>query len=667
MCVWELLTRRLPFAKLSQIAVATQVAMSGARLSMPRSLPQPLEALIRDCWSAAGERPSFEDILRRLDAMRDDLAVEPWDWAWPLPCSEEIVLPEAAKEGAAGGAGVATDSAATAAVDGDASAGAPPPAAGSFSVGSGWSVAADADTAVDEAVRAACERIGCEAADLDLLLLWATDHHQPLALRSALAGVAAHTRVHAWSSFLGTLTDEGYHVAEGGAGPPPSPFGPSSPSLSLFAVNDDAGTYGVGCCTGVDGLRSLRSDGDGVSDDTDACVRRAATIAVRRAVVNAGARSTTSPPWRVAIVNAPQTWEEHALAGVSEALSASDFDDVVIMGGTPGASVFFGAQDTGMAAEIESRGAFSFVMHPKDTAASPDATTPTGDGSSAFYGAEAVLSPTSRDVRASTLAQLEVSVSLLAPSVRASVCFGSGHTPTAHSGVITRASGHRIETIDGEPAVEVYNRWCGGALTDFIAARRAEDEAAEAVDDDAAGDVAGGDAAGGAVGVVAIDSDVRDFGVLSGVTMLHPLGLPLGTDDDETPVYLTVVPIGIARGGAIVTASMVQQGTEVTLHAGTKPTVAARLARLVRAAAREAGADAPDDVAGAFMVLCGGFTTLEGMEREVTARFARVIGPQPLCAGFSFAEQGMLQAGGLRTGNCMLSALVFSRVPALVE
>ena len=48
----------------------------GMRPDMPKDTPEPMSQLIKECWSPAyGQRPSFAEIVPRLQRLYDVLAV----------------------------------------------------------------------------------------------------------------------------------------------------------------------------------------------------------------------------------------------------------------------------------------------------------------------------------------------------------------------------------------------------------------------------------------------------------------------------------------------------------------------------------------------------------------------------------------------------------------
>mmetsp|Transcript_28494 Transcript_28494/g.37266 ORF Transcript_28494/g.37266 Transcript_28494/m.37266 type:complete len:561 (+) Transcript_28494:308-1990(+) len=69
--VWELLTRRVPYADLSPIQAAFAVVKNGYRLPLPARTPSRLATLIRRCWHPDQvERPLFPEIILSLDGIK---------------------------------------------------------------------------------------------------------------------------------------------------------------------------------------------------------------------------------------------------------------------------------------------------------------------------------------------------------------------------------------------------------------------------------------------------------------------------------------------------------------------------------------------------------------------------------------------------------------------
>ncbi|XP_053608562.1 mitogen-activated protein kinase kinase kinase 11 isoform X3 [Plodia interpunctella] len=69
--LWELLTGETPYKGIDALAVAYGVAINKLTLPIPSTCPEPWKLLMQDCWrSTPRERPSFPDILERLEEIR---------------------------------------------------------------------------------------------------------------------------------------------------------------------------------------------------------------------------------------------------------------------------------------------------------------------------------------------------------------------------------------------------------------------------------------------------------------------------------------------------------------------------------------------------------------------------------------------------------------------
>lgn len=67
---------QVPFKQYDGHQAAVMATYKGMRPDMPKDIPEPLSQLIRECWSPAyGQRPSFAEIVPRLQRLHDALAV----------------------------------------------------------------------------------------------------------------------------------------------------------------------------------------------------------------------------------------------------------------------------------------------------------------------------------------------------------------------------------------------------------------------------------------------------------------------------------------------------------------------------------------------------------------------------------------------------------------
>lgn len=214
-----------------------------------------------------------------------------------------------------------------------------------------------------------------------------------------------------------------------------------------------------------------------------------------------------------------------------------------------------------------------------------------------------------------------VTVSVLFPSRPVSFAYQNGYAPTAETGIVTRATGRLLQEIDHRPAADVYRAWSRDAV------------------------------------IPATLDGPR--GILSDST-LWPLGRPL-TQLGEVPYFLLAHPATVHPDGALEMFADVAEGETLTQMQGDRDILAARAGR-VAGLAREAGAIAPDAIAGALMVYCGGcmLAVRDRMDRVVTGVTEELPGV-PFLGVFTFGEQGNILNVGNRHGNLMISCILFRK------
>lgn len=213
-----------------------------------------------------------------------------------------------------------------------------------------------------------------------------------------------------------------------------------------------------------------------------------------------------------------------------------------------------------------------------------------------------------------------VIVSVLFPSRPISFAYQNGYSPTACKGRVTKAKGRVIQRIDGNPAMDVYEEWTGGAVT-----RVAPGLGSEAI---------------------------------LGSSTLWPLGREIN-QLGEVPFYLLAHPAVAHEHGDIELFAAVEEGEELTLMNGTKESLVRRAGR-VAALARETGRLSDKPIAGALMIYCGGcMLSVRDEIPDVVAGVNEALGGAPFLGAFTFGEQGALLKAGNRHGNLMISCIVF--------
>ncbi len=213
-----------------------------------------------------------------------------------------------------------------------------------------------------------------------------------------------------------------------------------------------------------------------------------------------------------------------------------------------------------------------------------------------------------------------VITTVLFPGTDVYSAFHSGYEPTEHRGKVTRAEGRTVYEIDGRPAVEAYDKWTGGALSEHLS---------------------------------------KPGNVLAHTT-LYPLGRVVG-DVAGVANYQLSHPDGVLEGGALTVFTDVDVGDEFVLMQGTPDSLASRAGRVATAALNTNDATA-DDVAGALIIYCAGcMLTIQERMNEVVKGLGEALNGAPFLGAFTFGEQGCFVGGENRHGNLMISVLIFSK------
>jgi len=85
--MWELLTRQMPFAEAEAFTIPVLVT-KGKRPTLPKKVPKDYGKLMEKCWHQKGEkRPSFDEIVVKLDEMWDELVKKTPEFSQPVAYS----------------------------------------------------------------------------------------------------------------------------------------------------------------------------------------------------------------------------------------------------------------------------------------------------------------------------------------------------------------------------------------------------------------------------------------------------------------------------------------------------------------------------------------------------------------------------------------------------
>jgi hypothetical protein len=205
------------------------------------------------------------------------------------------------------------------------------------------------------------------------------------------------------------------------------------------------------------------------------------------------------------------------------------------------------------------------------------------------------------------------------PAGPSGVVTGLGYQPNAESGVVTATSGREIQSIDGFPAAEVYDRWIGHRIAPKL---------------DAGGSI------------------------LAETTMF-PLAVDAGRVDGVRN-YLLIHPESVSPARTLRTFRNVDVGARIYAMRGDRKRLVERAGRVAQQAqAQVASSDYMP--AGGLVVYCGGCRLAIGDAiGDVAATVAQTFRGAPFVGCFTFGEQGLLVDRNVH-GNLMISAVAFSR------
>lgn len=205
---------------------------------------------------------------------------------------------------------------------------------------------------------------------------------------------------------------------------------------------------------------------------------------------------------------------------------------------------------------------------------------------------------------------------------------GIGYLSTDKVGIVTKAEGRTIYTIDNRPAAEVYNEWLEGEITE----------------------------------------EVETGGSLLFRGIMDPL-VQLIKDERGITHYLTIHPIQVnLPEKSLSSLAVTKKGEIISIMHGT---LEAHLLRgpLVARMARAQGKIAKDEVAAALFIVCActhmvleklpGF--LDDNLGELIRGLNQIFGGAPFIGTFTFGEQGYVPGIGNRHQNLITNVVVFPK------
>jgi hypothetical protein len=205
------------------------------------------------------------------------------------------------------------------------------------------------------------------------------------------------------------------------------------------------------------------------------------------------------------------------------------------------------------------------------------------------------------------------------PAGPSGVVTGLGYRPNAESGVVTATSGREIQSIDGLPAAEVYDRWIGHRIAPKL----------------------------------------ETGGSILAETTMYPLAVDAGRIDGVTN-YLLIHPEAVSATRTLTTFRNVDVGARIYAMKGDRRRLVERAGRVAHQAQAQLASAHPAP-AGGLVVYCGGCRLAIGDAiGDVAATVGQAFGGAPFIGCFTFGEQGLLVDRNVH-GNLMISAVAFSR------
>jgi hypothetical protein len=202
--------------------------------------------------------------------------------------------------------------------------------------------------------------------------------------------------------------------------------------------------------------------------------------------------------------------------------------------------------------------------------------------------------------------------------------YGGGYDRTGKSGVVTASEGRVIRRIDGRPALDVYDEWCGGRMREAMRA--------------------GGD--------------------LNRLAALYPLCRIVTRGGATHNLFIHAwPPDSAAATDHLISSASLHDGDVVHFAEGNWNSLLNRVGALPQAAkARRPGLS----VAAGLLVCCEGILqTIPPDQRGQMSRLVnRHMGGAPWLGVFTWGEQGNVPALGNFHGNLQASVTLFPAPPA---
>lgn len=208
-------------------------------------------------------------------------------------------------------------------------------------------------------------------------------------------------------------------------------------------------------------------------------------------------------------------------------------------------------------------------------------------------------------------------IAVLYPSVETFGFYSSGYDKTDQLGTVTNVDGRILNTIDNQPAFDVYNQWRKN-----------------------------------------IGFEQLTTGNILAQSTMTPLASALSLND-EIPRLLLSHP-AIARNGVLELFSNLHVGDTVYLASGSPEQLIKRADMVVTSLTKLAELHAIKNITGAIIIFCGGcMLSIKDAMQEVKHSIETQLPNIPFIMGFTFGELGTFSDSTSKHGNLMISCEIF--------
>ncbi|WP_165311361.1 FIST signal transduction protein [Vibrio ziniensis] len=202
------------------------------------------------------------------------------------------------------------------------------------------------------------------------------------------------------------------------------------------------------------------------------------------------------------------------------------------------------------------------------------------------------------------------------PSIPIATGLSVGYSPTEYYGLVTKAHGRYIYSINKKPAKQIYQEWL-----------RVHS------------------------GLTILDEYLFDY------VSEFPIGNVVGYIGSQ-PYFKLSHPIRITEDDALEMFSESKVGETITLMTGSKKHLVERASRVVKDANTKNYNES--EMVGGILIFCAGSMLHLGEQMtEVYKKISAQMNKQPFICPFTFGEQGKLVGGENAHGNLMISSAIF--------